>query len=551
MESPSSDAMLAVVRRVCEEVDTPRSLAVYLCFKYKCHEELIELPMPATATLSTEAFAKDYFITEYLSKYKGLSLSRDKRQVALEKWRLSEVQCLETNRRFRSAAACPLAGHTEPLLLRAQRKIAAVLGTLVVPRVLDGCRWGPGATFDLKRSSATLDQKISKRLSVTASALPYLKAVVESDPHWAEALIGILPEGPYSLLPVCFRVVKGSRFLTVPKNAKTDRCINAEPTGNSFLQQGVRVYMRHRLKRFGIDLDDQSINRNLARMSYDLGLATLDLSAASDTISTDLVFSLFPLEWALFLDSLRSRFCRVDGVWVRLEKFASMGNAFCFELETLIFWALASTVCEEREAGEHWLSVYGDDIILPSWAAPRVISLFGFCGFTINDKKSYLTGYFFESCGGHYHRGVDVTPVYQKEELALPSEIIRAHNRIVRLSKRSAFRFNPDSACRGLKEFFPLRPFPRIPEGCDEDGGFLRPAGEFRLDPNHGYHCHVLDFVSPHRRANEQALYSYKLRNPDYSNIRKDGLAARAAVGTWRLKRRWISEASALLRINT
>jgi len=557
MKRTNSDVMVPVVQALCESIGTPRALSVWLCFKYN-QRALLELPATDPATNDTRAFLLDYFITEYLSKYKGLKAGIKTRDVAVSKWRLAEQKCYETNLRFRGYQLRPFTGRVEALLYRAQRKIAAVLGSLNVGHVLSDCRWGPGATFDLRRSVATPDNKISRAITVTAAALPYLRAVVESDPHWASVFLGCIPEGRFSLLPSCFEVVKGSRISAVAKNAKTDRIIAVEPTGNSFLQQGVHKYMRRRLMRFGIDLDDQSINNRLAQEAYTRELSTLDLSAASDTISRELVYHLLPLDWSMFLDSLRSPATLVDEGWVHTEKFASMGNAFCFELETLIFWALASSVESESGSVSPFVSVYGDDIIVSRWAFDSVVEILQFAGFEVNSKKSFKDGNFFESCGKHYHRGVEVTPAYQKEILNHPSELIRAHNRLIRLELRSLTYDYFRKATKRLCYSYPLRPFPRLPIGSQDDGGFLRPLSDFLLDKNHGFRCHVLAFVPKVTPGREDALYAYYLRrrsqprnetsfegltplNPD-----PRGYAGNVTEGTWRTKVRWVPEASVL-----
>jgi len=332
--------------------------------------------------------------------------------------------------------------------------------------------------------------------------------------------------------------------------------IAAEPTGNSFLQQGVHKYMRRRLKRFGVNLDDQSINNQLARDAYSWELSTLDLSAASDTISRELVYHLLPLDWSMFLDSLRSPETLVDGEWVRTEKFASMGNAFCFELETLIFWALASSV-EEGNVNP-LVSVYGDDIIVSRWAFDSVVEILQFAGFSVNGDKSFKDGHFFESCGKHYHRGLEVTPVYQKEVLNHPSELIHAHNRLIRLELRSGLNDMFRLATRRLCDAYPLRPFPRLPHGCQEDGGFLRPLSEFSLDKNHGFRCHVLVFIPGITPGREDALYAYHLRRRSQhsrdvtfeglTSLNPDprGYAGNVTKGTWRTKVRWVPEVSVL-----
>lgn len=541
MHSPNSDVMEKVVLSLCERIDTPRALSVWLCFKYD-HRALLELA-PADIAINDPAwFQLEYFLTEYLSKYKVLKPGFNLRGEALKKWKLSEESCRLTNIRFRDLKLRPTTGRVEAALFGAQRKIASCLGALRLPVVLADCKWGPGATFDLGRREATPDKKISLAASVTIGALPFWRAVVQSDPHWAACYLDNIPDGPFSLCPNTVQIVRGSRFLTVPKSAKTDRCIAAEPTGNGFLQQGVHCYMRRRLKRFGVDLDDQSINQEYARSAYTTGLSTLDLSAASDTISRELIFHLLPLDWACFLDSLRSPETLVDGEWIRTEKFVSMGNAFCFELESLIFWAICCSVAEILGSVDP-VSVYGDDLIVPRSAYDYTVEVLSFCGFTVNDKKSHKDGNFFESCGKHFHMACEITPVYQKEAVRSPSELIRAHNRLVRFG--TGILRNDGSnivagALKGLSNFYPLRPFPRVPYGVSEDGGFLRPPRDFLYDPNRGYCCHVLDYKPRLVEAREDAMYAYKLRRFVQQNPSVEGYVGNQAKGRWVSRKRWV-----------
>ncbi|DAD51375.1 TPA_asm: RNA-directed RNA polymerase [ssRNA phage Gerhypos.4_30] len=570
-------ALERTVFSLCEAINTPRALSVWLCYKYN-HRELVELLPTDLAHATTQEVALHYFITEYLSKARFLKTGIDTKAVALDKWRFAESQCYDSNLRFRGFGLRPFSGRVETALFRAQRKIAQVLGPLRVSLALAECKWGPGATFDFSRKDATLDNKISRSVSVTAAALPYLRAVVQSDPHWASMFLDEIPEGPFSFTSLSrwFTIVKGSRLEAVPKNAKTDRVIAVEPTGNQFLQQGVHSFIRRRLSKFGVNLDDQSISQSRAQEAYLNRLSTLDLSMASDTISRELVYHLLPLDWAMFLDSIRSPFTRVEGEWVHTEKFASMGNAFCFELETLIFWALSSSVEElhdrKGQIAYGGVTVYGDDIIVPRRAYDSVVEILTFCGFTVNMKKSYKDGNFFESCGKHYHRGIEITPPYQKEALSHPSEVIRAHNRLLRYWRRMELIF-PDSytesiftpALRVLRNCYPLRPFPRIPFGCEGDDGFLVPSSEIPLDPSNGFRCWVLIYEPKINSAHEGALYAYKLRRfpshrrrkdgdflGDHSenqptNISSSGHAGTPATGRWRTKVRYVPETSVRL----
>lgn len=542
------ELLQVVVNHLSASLSTPKSQAVLMTLKGD-HEALLSLGATANGYQTAAEFAKDYFITEYLSKYKGLDTSYDKPAVALGKWKLAETQCSVTNARFRNLKL-NFNSAVEPILHRAQRKIFKVLGGFTLRKVLSDCRWGPGATYDMSRVAASRDKKISKPLTVTPKALRFIRLLMESDPNWGEAILGYKPVAPFSLLPECFVCVRGSRFLTVPKNAKTDRCIAAEPTGNSFLQQGVGRFIRRRLKAFGVDLDDQSRNQEFAREALKLGLATIDLSSASDTIATELVFHLLPLDWAHYLDAIRSPETFVKGEWIRTEKFASMGNGFCFELESLLFWALMSSM-EEDSGRVDLVSVYGDDIIVPVDLYETAEVVLSFVGFTLNPEKSHATGLFRESCGKHFFNGVDVTPVYQKECLTHPSELIRAYNRLFRLFRRMSWPW-PRKALRAFQDFYPLKPLPLIPYPVEGDDGFLDDESKFVADPVYGYRCRVLVYSEQYKGCNEAAMLQDRLRTigrqfdrRSFANPLPSGhCAVSSQSGRWRTRVRYIQVAA-------
>jgi hypothetical protein len=224
--------------------------------------------------------------------------------------------------------------------------------------------------------------------------------------------------------------VPGAVLFTVPKKTDIDRCACKEPDLNMFLQKGVGRLIRSRLKRFGINLNDQSINRKLAHVGSLTGsLATIDLSSASDTITVEAVRALLPQEWFEYLDDIRSHFVEIDGVNHRTEMFSSMGNGFTFELESLLFYALVRTVTY-FEGIPGVVSVYGDDLILPSQAYEMTSWVLSEFGFSVNASKSFADGPFRESCGGHYHFGNDVTPFYLKWKAKHLTDVIRVANQL-------------------------------------------------------------------------------------------------------------------------
>ena len=200
-----------------------------------------------------------------------------------------------------------------------------------------------------------------------------------------------------------------------------------------YMQKAAGNFIRRRLrKRVGIDLNDQRVNQELARVAWGRGLATIDLSSASDSISTQLVVRLLPVEWYAWLDGLRCKRILIDDHWHEVEMFSSMGNGFTFELESLLFYALSVASVEAKRGircklshqrpterdGWRTVSVYGDDIIVHRSMYPVLRTVLSYVGFIVNAKKSHTSGPIRESCGKHFYRGLDVTPFYVRRLLS-------------------------------------------------------------------------------------------------------------------------------------
>ena len=374
---------------------------------------------------SVDQFKRDYAFFSFLRKWKGFKEeSINPEWAAFETWTKSEKLCFETNRRLHSETSTGCYSVAPGIISDAQRKISQILGSLNVRKIAELCRFGNGATFDLKRGSTHAEK--SREPTVTFDAIPWVCKVLTDD-----AYLGSLV-GPFSSL----KVVESNRMVMVPKTVKTHRPIAAEPSLNSYVQQGVGRYLRMRLKRFGVDLDDQTINQDLARWAKVFGLATLDLSSASDTLCTNLVKLLLPREWFELLDDLRCKKTTYKGRRFVVSKFSSMGNAFTFELESMIFYALVTSSCAAGVT-----SVYGDDIIVHQSDFSAVVKTLTWAGFQINGRKSFSEGSrFYESCGKHYFDSLEVTPCYQKDVCRRPHDYVRLHNRLVRAGIRLGLR---------------------------------------------------------------------------------------------------------------
>lgn len=443
--------------KLCESIDSPRSLSASILFRSGEHEQLLNLECNPDWYSSADLFADDYLVVSFLSKYPFLNVPFDPEDVAVEKFKEFEELCRLTNKRFLDLELDP--SKWDPLLrtvfYSAKRKIARVLGDLKLDEISQLFGWGPGATSASKNQSTTAYDKFKSRLDVTSNSLVMAHCCVNSTPSWVNCQLQTdsFPSVEVSLTREAFNVVRGNEIVFVPKNAKTHRVIAIEPHVNSYLQKGFGSYIRRRLRSSAnIDLDDQTINQRLAKLGSMSGsLATIDLSGASDSISKELVRFLLPYQWFVVLDLCRSKqgFLKKESVWLHYNKFSSMGNGYTFELESLIFWALAKASAQLSDDDSE-LSVYGDDIIVGTATVPLLATVIDFAGFRVNHKKSFFSGWFRESCGKDYFNGIEVRPIFLKQKVSSAESIFKLANGIRRYAHSRRFNDGCD------RRFLPL-----------------------------------------------------------------------------------------------
>jgi len=225
------------------------------------------------------------------------------------------------------------------------------------------------------------------------------------------------------------------KVITVPKTQKTPRLIAKEPVHMQYVQQAlleaiVEGFERDDILSRFISFDDQEPNRYLAHEgSVDGTLATLDLSAASDRVSNQLVLRMTSL-WPSLQEGLqacRSRTADVNGEVIRLAKYASMGSALCFPVEAMVFLTLIFMGLEKKlghrltvkdiKSFDGQVRVFGDDMIVPIDYVQEVITTLERFGLSVNRDKSFWTGKFRESCGKEYYRGYDVSIVKLRSDI--------------------------------------------------------------------------------------------------------------------------------------
>ncbi len=532
MSYNTSDSAIGVLlRSICKRLDSSEQSKQLLGLLIK--EAYEKIPFDYSITVSVTEFAERYFASKLLSKYKGWkgSTPNSRKSAARARWEADEQRNRSTNERLKRLKHSQGFPGYLPLrvISNAQKIISDCLGVFDLERCLSDCRWGSGATSSLKRGTSRAE-KLSNVMSTTRGAMPFMKLVIEHDPNWCEAITGHYPSGPFSLTKSFWQFTSTSRVTTVPKDWDIDRVIDMQPTANGYLQQGVGRHIRRRLRFIGIDLNSQENNQKGALRAFYDSLSTLDLKSASDSITVELVALLLPHKWFSYLNSIRTTTSSFDGAEFLLEKFSAMGNAFTFELETLIFYAITRAVAEVREVQDPTVLVYGDDIICDRDIALDVINVLEYCGFQVNTDKSFLDGPFFESCGKHYYLGSDVTPVYQKNVINSPEECIRFYNRLVRWSERiygDPWHF--DEVLLSLQSIYFLcgntylqsRNLPLVPLGHLSDDGFLVPRDLISFDVNGGFFTEVYrSHVKSKLSRNPAAYLQLKLSN--HNNLNTD-----------------------------
>lgn len=238
-----------------------------------------------------------------------------------------------------------------------------------------------------------------------------------------------------------------SRLISVPKNSTSRRTITIEPCSRMFIQQHLNAVIRLKIERSPklirtLTLNDQSTSKKRAlESSAKQNLATVDLSSASDRLSLWLVQCVFAHDNVLLsrLEGSRTPQVEWSGKTFTLKKYAGMGNATTFPVQSIVFTVL-SVIAILRSANTRptrrnivravqSVTVYGDDIILPSTAYSDLVEIMTTLGLRVNTKKSFVKGLFRESCGTDAYNGSEITPIYVRNDLDCemnPSRVISA-----------------------------------------------------------------------------------------------------------------------------
>lgn len=222
------------------------------------------------------------------------------------------------------------------------------------------------------------------------------------------------------------------RVSPVPKTQKGPRIIAIEPACNQYAQQALRAVLYERIENSRlagghVNFTDQSINQAIALMASKTGqYATIDLSEASDRVPLELATRMLDAnpEFRDAVLACRSSHAELPNGTIigPLRKFASMGSALCFPIESMYFYTICVVaLCRAQNLPVTFSSidkvkedvfVYGDDIIVPSRHAEIVLDYLQQYNCKVNLAKSFWNGKFRESCGQDAYDGESVTPIY-------------------------------------------------------------------------------------------------------------------------------------------
>lgn len=313
--------------------------------------------------------------------------------------------------------------------------------------IFNNCDYSGGACVGLSGDATHMANKLcAKNLTGSTQAFYLFKDALRRNFHYSAVLLDSLgdrhlPTMSEEALQLLFQSLD-SRFVevgydeikVVPKKAKSGRTIGKNPPVNNLVQKGVDKVMRSLLKRhLNLNLADQVTNQVLSHKGSDPDVSdpyvTIDVRGASNSVLTELVRSVTPPRWFKLLDHLRSHeyVLPLDPVKRKYEMFVSMGNGFCFPLESLLFASICIAAYKYAGAIPDY-RVYGDDIIVRQSVALVVMECLNACGFRTNVDKTYVFGPFRESCGANWYDGGDVTPGYLKERLTTEAALHVLHN---------------------------------------------------------------------------------------------------------------------------
>jgi hypothetical protein len=313
--------------------------------------------------------------------------------------------------------------YTTKLVLKEARKIVKnVLGEYPEDDVILHARFGKKSNIGCPLHLAHIDYKLSTKKACTSSSKIttwFRDKVQKFDPILTRFLnriaSSITMEGITPELCIEFLHLK-----TVPKKWNILRMITPLTLLALFKSFGIGWVIEKRLAANKLNIRKlQQWHRKLVKKySRSRTHVTADLSAASDSITRQLLMYLLPRKWWNEVKTvLTNQVLKPDGSAAYTMSVLPMGNGLTFPLETLVFYSIIKAIGNLLNVKGTY-SVYGDDLIYPRQIHRFVEEIFPDLGFVLNRDKTFCDSFFRESCGADYFHGVDVRPFYFRGQSA-------------------------------------------------------------------------------------------------------------------------------------
>jgi len=340
----------------------------------------------------------------------------------------------------------------------------------VVGRVIHKIDWssiipshGPGAVYPSVDPSEKSD-------------FTTIYATIEPHYGFADFMCGLPSFWEEAIMSQQFRIEERDtiecRLIAVPKDSRGPRLICVHPKEAIWIQQGCRrllerAIMSKRSPCHGrITFNDQGTNGRLAlQSSIDREYVTLDLKEASDRISPLLVRSLFGDFAYEKISCSRAQTVRLlDERVIPLRKWAPMGNALTFPVQSLIFYALVQSgiLCRYGVTCND-IYVFGDDILFPRKFWDGAVNGLVRAGLVPNMDKTFLHGLFRESCGVDAFNGFDVTPARMRRADVDSVSGAASTCTLAREMQRRGYRLTAEFLYRSVSDCFGLLPLSNNP----------------------------------------------------------------------------------------
>lgn len=367
-----------------------------------------------------------------------------------------------------------------------------------------------------------------------------------------------------------------SKLVAVFKKYDRSRLIASEPAVLQWCQQCVKhwLYERtsHNLIGSFVRFNDQTWNQDLCvRGSLEGSHATIDMSEASDRVSCMAVECTFrsSLNLLCALQATRTHFLSQDlnrdlDDIIKVKKFATMGNACTFPVESIVFLTVAIAACltargiEPTKSAirslEGDVSVFGDDCIVPVDCRELFVWGLEVIDLKVNQDKSFWTGRFRESCGVDAFNGQNVTPVYWHAPYdATPSSYVSRLDTANNFFLKKMFNVSAFLARTITKWQVPL-----VREGSGVLGLYtaeLPESQRFKRRYNSDLHRHELLVPSPVGRTprepmlGHERVLQYFTENPEPHNEWESGVTSRPDVKIrlkWRDELDYVAKAESL-----